>query len=562
MQVQIAHDIGIAVLAATVLAYLARLTRQPVMLAYIGAGVLIGHNMGLGWIREEKSLELLGEIGLALLMFIVGLEMDVKKLLKSGRAAAILGSVQVAACGVLLWAAALALGYRGLPAVYLGVCGAFTSTMIVVKLLSDKRVIDTTSGRLVLAVLLIQDAIAIVVLGLQPNISNPAVLPILKSLGLGLGLAVGAVVASRLVLPRLFHLTAMLPEVLLLTAISWCFLVSWLATLCNFSVAMGALIAGVSIGGLPYALDVIAKIRGLRDFFVTLFFVALGGQLVRPDGPLLAAAAIFSGLVVASRFLSVLPTLFGLKYDARIGILVSIDLVPVSEFSVVIAAIGLKLGHVPQPVVSIVVLSLILTSTLTTYASHWDKAVSTWLVNRLATLGIRGPRRDETIVPREAVNLLILGCHRFTSALLTRLKDRTDYVIVDFNPVVTRDLRARGYRVIYGDLSHADTLEEAGIHEAQVVLSTISDDFLHGTSNAAIVRAVRHVNPKAAIIATAERRSEAKRIYEEGADFVVIPKISTAGDFDRFVRHAEAGEREVLRKEGMTSLEERDEVLD
>jgi Kef-type K+ transport system membrane component KefB len=560
--VQLGHDIGLAVIAATVLAFVARVTRQPVILAYIGGGVLIGHAMGLGWVHDEKNLEVLGEIGLAFLMFIVGLEMDLKKLLRSGRDASILGVVQVLLCGVLLWLAALALGWRRLDAIYLGVAGAFSSTMIVVKLLSDKRTLDTTSGRLVLAVLLIQDALAIVVLGVQPNLADPAFLPILKSLGLGLGLAAGAILVSRLVLPRVFRLTAMLPEVLLLTAISWCFLVSWLATLCDFSVAMGALVAGVSMGGLPYALDVVAKIRGLRDFFVTLFFVALGGQLARPSPSLLAAVAAFSAAVVLSRFLTILPILLVRRYDARIGIMTSIDLVPVSEFSVVIAAIGVRLGHVAPHVSTAVVLSLIVTATLTTYASRYDRSVARFLIGLLRKLGVRRHSSTGLAVAKEPVRLVILGCHRYASALLLRLKNREDYVIVDFNPRITRQLRDSGYRVIYGDLSHTDTLEEAGVGQAQVVVSTISDDFLHGTSNAAIVQAVRRLNPNAAVIATAERRSEAKRAYDAGADFVVIPKIAMAGDFDRFLKHAEAGEREQMRKEGLASLEARDEILD
>ncbi|MBI5367754.1 MAG: cation:proton antiporter [Planctomycetes bacterium] len=563
MHAQIAHDIGLAIMVATVLAFAAKLARQPVLLAYIGAGMLVGRNLGFGWIHEQASLDVLGEIGLAFLMFIVGLEMDLKKLLKSSRDALILGLVQVVASAVLLWGAAFALGYRGLPALYLGVAGAFSSTMIVVKLLSDKRVIDTLAGRMVLAVLLIQDAIAIVVLGLQPNLTSPQALPILLSLAKGAGLVVGAVAAARFLLPRLLALVAMLPEVLLLTAISWCFLVAGLAVACDFSVAMGALIAGATLGGLPYALDVIAKIRGLRDFFVTLFFVALGGQLQRPSAGLLGVAALFSAAVVASRVFTVLPTLLALRYDARIGILTCIDLVPASEFSIVIVSLGaMRFGHVPQEIVTIIVLAMILTATLTTYAGRFDKRLVQFGAAALARLGLRGRARAEGASTKEDVALLILGCHRITSALLPRLRERTDYRIVDFNPAVHRDLAAGGYRAIYGDLSHAETLEEAGIHHAQVVLSTISDDFLHGTSNAALVAQARRLNPHAVILATAERRSEARRVYDAGADFVLIPKLATAEEFARTLAHAEAGERETLRQEGLAQLEGKGEVLD
>ncbi|NUN47937.1 MAG: cation:proton antiporter [Candidatus Brocadiae bacterium] len=564
MTAGLAHDIGIGVVLATGLCYVARLTRQPVILAYIAAGLIAGPHMGFGWIHEEKSLEVLGELGLAFLMFIVGLEMNLPKLLRSGKPATVLGLIQVGGCGIILWFAALSLGFSRLHAVYLGVTGAFTSTLIVVKLLSDRRILDTTSGRLVLAVLIIQDVLAIVVLGVQPNLDNPAALPILISLSKGLGLAAGAVVISRYVLPRLLSLVAMLPEVLLLTAISWCFLVSYAAIRCEFSVAMGALIAGVSISGLPYALDVGAKIRGLRDFFVTLFFVALGGQLARPSGEVLLVAGAFSAAVILSRLVTVLPALLLLRYDARIGTLATIDLIPVSEFAIVIAAIGLKLGHVSQDLVTVVVISMIATSTFTSYLARVDRSVAAVVAGLLRRLGIRGPDAASEAANAEHVpaRILILGCHRFASALLPRLKDRTDVRIVDFNPVIVRDLRARGFRVVYGDLSSAETLEEAGIHEANVIISTISDDFLHDTSNATIVRTVRRLNPHAAILATAERRNEAQFVYDAGADFVLIPKISAAGDFAKFLAHAEAGERDLMKTEALEALRKREEILD
>src|SRR6185369_11281665 len=229
------------------------------------------------------------------------------------------------------------------------------STMIVVKLLSDKGELDTAAGRVTLGVLLMQDVLAIVVLAVQPNISNPALLPLGLSVVKGFALVVGTMLASRYVLPVLFRSVAKTPEVLLIAAISWCFLVSGAALAADFSIAMGALIAGVSMSTFPYSLDVIAKIRSLRDFFVTLFFVSLGMQIQVGSASMLIAAGVLSAVVLLGRFLPVLPAL---KYGRRVGILTSLALAQVSEFSLVIVSLGLGLGHVGKEVVSIVAISL------------------------------------------------------------------------------------------------------------------------------------------------------------------------------------------------------------
>src|SRR5215211_3001729 len=229
-------DIGLAIVAATALAYLARLLQQPL----------------LGLVHNEEAIAEIAELGLALLMFIVGLEIDLKKLVSSGRVGALVGTIQVILCAVMALGFVLLLGFSGLPALYLGVASAFSSTMIVVKLLSDKSELDTVDGRLTLGVLLMQDVLAIVVLALQPNLEDPSLVPIGVSLLSGLALVGGALLASRFLLPRVFEYAAKSPELVLITAISWCLVIGYLAILANFSIAMGALIAGVTLSWFPY----------------------------------------------------------------------------------------------------------------------------------------------------------------------------------------------------------------------------------------------------------------------------------------------------------------------
>ncbi|MCM2258622.1 MAG: cation:proton antiporter, partial [Vicinamibacteria bacterium] len=288
------HDIGIAIIAATVLALCAKALRQPLILGYLLAGVLVGPGLGLGLVKEQASVALISEIGLILLLFIIGLEMDLKKLMGAGKPLVVTGVVQFPVCVVLGTLAArafgLPLGEGRFDALYVGVALALSSTMIVVKLLYDKYELMTQPGRITLGVLVFQDLWAILALAIQPNLADPKPAILLGSLLRGALLVGVSLLLARYALPRLFAFIAKLPELMLVTALAWCFLVAGAAGEMGLSKEMGALVAGVALSTFPYNLDVIAKVINIRDFFVTLFFVTLGMQVPKPEPALLAAA--------------------------------------------------------------------------------------------------------------------------------------------------------------------------------------------------------------------------------------------------------------------------------
>jgi Kef-type K+ transport system membrane component KefB/voltage-gated potassium channel Kch len=558
-------DIGLAFVTATIFAYVARLLRQPLLLAYIGAGLLIGPS-GLRLVHSEVEIAALSELGLAFLMFIVGLEIDIKKLVRSGRVGALVGVVQVALCAFLALGPVLLLGFSGLPALYLAVASAFSSTMIVVKLLSDKGELDTVDGRLTLGVLLTQDLLAIVVLALQPNLQDPSLLPIGRSLLSGLALVGGALAASRFVLPGLFQWVAKSPEIVLISAISWCLIVGYLAILAGFSIAMGALIAGVTLSAFPYSLDVVAKIRSLRDFFVTLFFVALGMQL-QVDSPQLVLAAIgLSAVVVASRLLTVGPVLYLLGYGSRVGTLCSLALAQTGEFALVIMTLGLALGHIGREVTSVLALTLVLTSTISTYLMMANHTIAQRIVGFLKRAGIpeRALPQSTAESDQTSRDVVLLGFHRVASSLTHLTQGCTlgrDVLVVDFSPEVIRGLRTMDLPVIYGDISHLDTLDHAGVKAAGVVVSTVSEDFLRGTDNLTMLRQIRHLNPRARVILSAETLDRAREMYAAGADYVVLPRVETARAFFEALDAIGHGELDDLRARALADLADRKEIL-
>lgn len=568
---ELAVDIGLAIVSATVLAYIARAIRQPLLLAYIAAGVVIGPKIGLGWVENVEAIETLARLGLAFLLFIVGLEIDLQKLLVVGRQAAAITLVQVAG-SILLGAGAGALmATSGMGSLYIGVAVAFSSTMITVKLLSDRSELDTLPGRVTLGVLLLQDVLAIVVLAVQPSIGAGS-LPLWQmalAIFNGLALVTGAVLVSRFVLPLLFRWVAMSPEVMLLSAITWCFVVCYAAMVLGFSEAMGALIAGVSIAQYPYTIDVVAKIRSLRDFFVTLFFVSLGLLMDMPTIGVAAAVVVLVVVVVLSRVLTVWPMVRVMGYDDRVGILSSIHLAQIGEFGLVVVLLGAtKYNHIGSDLVSLIIILMVVTSTLSTYLMQFSHPLVRRIVAMWRRQGPQPAAAGESNGPlsphgsTDTSSIMLVGCFRVGSSLVNELKRAgKSCSVIDFNPRIARPLTQLGARFIYGDISHLDTLDHSGVEHADVLVVPISDDFLRGTDNASLLQGLRQINPKARIILTAESVEEALHLYDLGADYVLLPRVLTAEHLATIIAEAQAADLRLRREEHRARLSERVEVL-
>lgn len=537
-------SVGISIIAATVLAFLAHFFKQPLLLAYLAAGALIGPLIGFGWVDNQTDIETISHIGLILLLFLIGLEIDIKKLADSGP------SLISAGAGQFLINTLISLGFFSLAGfyflggtydlLYLAVCTSLSSTAIAVKLLYSKFELDTLAGRLTLGVLVFQDIWAILVLGIQPDLANPNLLAILASLLKGVLLVVIALAASKYLLPVLFKRIGKNPEMILVASLGWCFSLCGLSVQLGMSAEMGALIAGVSISTFPYNLDVIAKVINIRDFFVTLFFVALGMQIPNPaeQPALLGMAFITAGFLVASRFLSVYPVLYLFKNGHRVSLLTSLNLAQLSEFSLVIASLGFAAGHISRELLTLIMFTFVITSVGSTYLIQWNQKVQAVLAKGLLAAGLKdaGTTASESDPDEENTgkDVALLGFFRVASSLIREIMDdpsselKDKVVVVDFNPEVHNTLHSLGIKAIYGDISHLDTLHHAGIHEAKLVISTIPDNILVGTDNLKMIRAIRSLCPHARIIVTAESAPRALKMYQEGADYVFLPRILAA----------------------------------
>lgn len=536
------HDllihIGITILAAALFAYLGNLLRQPLILAYLAAGVVLGPNVGFGIIKSEKDISTISEIGLILLLFMIGMEIDLKKIKASGKSLLITGATQFFICAVLGFGFFRLLGYKiadgKYDLFYLAVCCGISSTAIVVKLLYSKFELDTLAGRLTLGILVFQDIWAIVILGVQPNLADPKILQILFSFAKAGLLVVVSMLLSKYVLPYLFARIAKISELMLLLSLGWCLAVCAAAQALGLSLEMGALIAGVSISTFPYNLDVVAKVTTIRDFFVTIFFVSLGMKIPNPvvHIDLVGIAFITAGFLILSRFVSIYPVLFFLKNGNRVSLLTSISLSNISEFSLVIAALGLASGHIDQNMLSIIIFTFVITSVLAPYMIKFNQQLQALLTRFFEAIGFRD--KAKFVEPVEAKldkEVALLGFFRVASSFVMDLNEKKSHhalkekiVVVDFNQAVHEKLHTLDIPAVYGDISNVDTLHHLGLHDIKVAVSTIPDNILVGTSNLKLIKQIQEIAPHAKIIVTAETPATALKMYEAGADYVFLPR--------------------------------------
>ena len=571
MHLDVLTQIAIAIVAATLFGFVMRVIKQPLILGYILAGVAVGGTEGMGWI-DAHTVEPIAHLGLILLLFMIGLEIDLKKIRRSGKAVLFTGSLQFVICVVLGLLIMPLLGFTNgngkFDVLYMAVAAALSSTMIVVKILYDKDELDTLPGQITLGVLVFQDLWAILFLAVQPNLLDPQITLVLWSMIKVLGVVGFALLVSRYVLPRVFLAMAQVPELLVIGALGWCFLIVLLSEYLGLSKEMGALVAGISLSTFPYNLDVIAKVISLRDFFITLFFVTLGTQIARPTYDVVILALVVSVFIMLSRLLSITPILYSLRYGHRVSIIPAINLAQLSEFSLVICTLGLALGHITPRVMSVVVLTLVFTSVISTYGLLYNYEVFSRIQPVLRKLGLPD-LDDEKTHGSEAVphrDILFMGFHRETSSVLYELL-RINHAfthrvgVVDFNPETKRELDRRGIPAMYGDISHFDTLHHADIHDAEVIVSSLPDAILKGTSNLRLLRQIRSIAPKARIIMCSDRLDGALDLYREGASYVFIPRLMNALELARIIEVAVLGDPKFEREQALLELEERDEVL-
>ncbi len=527
------YEIAALLLVAAVCGALAFRLRQPLIVAFVVVGILVGP-AGLNWVHSADQVDLLAKMGIALLLFVVGLRLDLHLIRSMGRVALATGLGQVLFTSLVGYVLARGLGLEPVSALYVAVALTFSSTIIIVKLLTDKREIDALHGRIAVGVLIVQDIVVVLIM---------IVLSAFGAGGEGTGLATALVIVAfkgalfllgvgfmmRAVFPVLLARLALSQELLVLSAVAWGISLASLGDALGFSKELGAFVAGVSLASSPYRNAIGARLAGLRDFLLLFFFVTLGAQLdLGQLGVQAGPAAVLSLFVLVGNPLIVMAIMGAMGYRKRTGFLTGLTVAQISEFSLILGSLGLTLGHIETSVLGLITLVGLTTIGLSTYLILYSHPLYDRLAPYLGLFERRTPHREaqldgESLSPR--VDVILVGVGRYGSRIAKGLQRQELAVVgVDFDPQVMGRCRRAGIAAHYGDAEDPQLPAMLPLEGCRWVLSTI----VAREVNRALLQALRHHGYQGRVAVSAMTIEERDALERAGADLVLVPYADAA----------------------------------
>ncbi|GAA3566497.1 cation:proton antiporter [Marinobacter xestospongiae] len=535
-------QIGVIVGLSAVAGAIAQWLRQPLIVAFIAVGILLGPSAS-GMVLHSSEIELFARLGIALLLFVVGLKLDIHVIRTVGPVALASGLGQVFFTSVVGYLIALLLGMPHVEAIYVAVALTFSSTIIIVKLLSDKREVDSLHGRIAVGFLIVQDIVVVLVMigliaygeaGKDVSISGEALKILLK----GSALLITVALLMRYVLPHLLHRLARSSELLMLFAIAWAVLGGVTGELLGFSKEVGAFLAGISIASTPYREQVAARLVSLRDFLLLFFFIELGATLdLSTLGAQLGASVVFSVFVLVGNPIIVMGIMGYMGYRRRTGFLAGLTVAQISEFSLILAALGLSLGHLQQETAGLITLVGLITISASTYMILYSHALYEKLAPWLTWFERDIPHRELENQPRSntRIDVLLIGLGRYGAALAANLRahEGCGILAVDFDPSAVQQHMREGYSVHYGDAEDPEFVATLPLTDTRWVVSTIRDLAINKTLLHGLER--QHYTGKVAIACSNHR--DAEKLEQAGVDLVLIPYSDAAREAAEQIMH-------------------------
>ncbi|MCC6564065.1 cation:proton antiporter [Candidatus Uhrbacteria bacterium] len=509
-----------AVLAvATVIAIVMQKLRLPLLLGHILTGMLAGPLL-FNVFAHPDDLAVFSKLGITALLFIVGLSLNPAAVRDVGKVSVLVGVGQIVFTSLIGFLIALGFGYSWLPALYIAVALTFSSTIIVLKILQDKRDLGKLYGRLAIGILLVQDLVATITLVLVSS-SGQGLNPLhfleilIKLCALGAGLWF----VARFILPRLTPIFAKSQEFLLLFSVAWGMGIASLFAYLGFSIEVGALAAGVALATSPYHHEITAKMKLLRDFFLVMFFVILGAELSFGNvGSLGMPILIFSLFVLVGNPIIIMAILGALGYRRKTSFFTGIALAQISEFSLVLILLAHSFGHVSSEVVTLVTVVGLITFTGSSLLMNVSEPLFK-LLKRPLGLFERATTRGEKRVKRDP-EAILFGFHRLGHDFLELFERRgRPFIVVDFDPNVIKSLQSRYVPCMYGDAADNELMDEFDLTKTNLMVSTIPDL----ETNLFLLAKLRKKNKQAVFMSAAQSAEEAMVLYADGADYVILP---------------------------------------
>jgi len=530
--IQLAIILGLS----SILGYVVVRFKLPLLIAYLIGGLIIASTTIFDP-RASEVLHFFPEIGIAFVLFLVGMEMDLREIKNLGKPILIAGTLQIIITTIAGSSIARVLGFGTVESWYLGVGLSFSSTILVIKLLIDKKDLTALYGKLAVGILLLEDLLAVALLvfltvstsllGLGLQQTFPLLAIFVKAILL-FGLAIAL---SKFILPQIFKAVAKQSELLFITALAWCFIYIAFAIFMGFSVVIGAFLAGLTLASSPFHYQIQGKVKPLREFFVTLFFVYLGTQVHFNDmGKILPVTLVFTTytLLIKPTIFMLLLGIFGFRKHSMFQ--TALTLTHISEFSLIVMLVGVQLGVVTQTALTTIalssVLSMIIASVMITHSNRLYKKLSE-ILEFFERKNYKHFMENNEEASDLTGHVIVIGARKVGGEIVKLLKrEKIPQIVLDFNPHQVEALLEEKIPVIYGDMGDPEVLDGLNLQNARMVVSTSAS--LEDNKLLLEELRLRHINIP--VIVRSETPDDAKDLYGAGADFVIIPEI-LAGDF-------------------------------
>lgn len=512
-------EVSLIVVMTFVVALVFKALKQPLVIAYIISGILASSYF-FDLVQSRHAIEAFAEIGVAVLLFLVGIHLNPSIIKDVGKISLITGLGQVAFTSLIGFFIVYLLGFGFIESVYIGVALTFSSTIIIMKLLGDKGDLDTLYGKISMGFLIVQDLVAMIILMLISSGTGSGIISAPLHLTLLLGFVVICLYLAfgYYALPKIMPFVAKSSEFLLVFSVAWCLLAAGLFSLLGFSIEVGALLAGITLSVSPYRYEISSLLKSIRDFFILMFFIYLGSQMIFEGilGMIFPIILLSLFVLIGNAFIVLfLMTRFG--YSSKVAFSSGLTVAQISEFSLILVALGVSVGDVSQEILSFVTIIGIITIASSTYMILYSNKLYSILKPILRFFEKQGAKYDEKT--KDNYDITLIGVHRLGSRLLKTLESKGSVRLVDFDPQVISSLNRRGHFAIYGDVDDEDFVIDSGMLNVKAVISTVP----HKDTSSLLLSLLKKHNNSCLKIVSAKSYEDALDLYSLGADYVIIP---------------------------------------
>jgi Kef-type K+ transport system membrane component KefB len=532
------YELTTLLVFAGVIGFLGLMLRQPVIVSFIAVGILVGPS-AFGIVKSHEKIELLAELGVALLLFLVGLKLDLKLIRTLGAVSLATGLGQVLFTSVIGFGIGLVLGFNVLTSIYIGVALTFSSTIIIIKLLSDKKEVSSLHGKIAIGFLIVQDLVVVLAMmvlsavGLKSNVAEDAgVGQLVRSMGFGFGLLLFVWIFIKYVATPLMRRVTRSTELIIIFAISWASLLAAIGNYLGFGKELGGLLAGISLASTPYRDGVVTRLSSLRDFLLLFFFITLGSKLdLSHLGAQVVPALIFSAFVLIGNPIIVMVIMGIMGYRKRTSFMAGLTVAQISEFSLVFVAMGLGLGHIQEDSLGLVTLVGLITIALSVYMITYSQVLYNWLGSALNIFERGKPFREmkagQLDMHETSFDVILFGLGRYGSAIAKKLMEEGYKILgIDYNPEVIRDWHLKGCTVQYGDAHDQEYLHTLPLKSAKWVISAMPQHEIgitHEDPRFVLINGLKREGFQGKIAVSTHYPNEVQELKQKGADFVFRP---------------------------------------